>query len=321
MTLPPSMDQSIITYLRYLRVERGYSENTIAAYRRDLRQFTAVVVEMGLEHWSALTTDHLDRYLEALQARGYRSTTVARKISAVRSFLYFLFREGIVTEALATWLRQPRVGRRLPHTLSEEEVDRLLDVARGDTPIALRDYAILALLYATGMRASEAVALTVDDLDLRRGTVRCLGKGNKERLVPLHAEAVRTLRRYLEEARPLLLRNREERHLFLNRVGRSLTRQGLWYIVHQHVKVAGLEGRVTPHTLRHTFATHLLEGGADLRDVQHLLGHSSITTTQLYTAVSDRRKRELYDRAHPRAWAGRSSEIQTDEQSTPQERS
>ncbi len=296
------LEAAVEAFLRYLQVERGYSENTIAAYRRDLRQFVAHSRAAGLTAWEALTEPLLDTYLEALSERGYRATTVARKVSAVRSFLHYLFREGAIAETLADWLHQPKVGRRLPHALTEEEVHRLLEAVSGTTPIALRDAALLQLLYATGMRASEAVALKLDDLDLAERTVRCVGKGDKERLIPLHERAAESLRRYVEEGRPLLLRDREEPHLFLSRTGQPLTRQGLWYIVRQCVLTAGLEGRVTPHTLRHTFATHLLEGGADLRDVQHFLGHSSVTTTQVYVAVSDRRKREVYDRAHPRAF-------------------
>ncbi len=296
------LEAAVEAFLRYLRVERGYSENTIAAYRRDLRQFVARSREAGLTTWEALTEPILDAYLEALSERGYRATTIARKVSAVRSFLHHLFREGVIAETLADWLHQPRVGRRLPHALTEEEVHRLLEAVSGTTPIALRDAALLQLLYATGMRASEAIALTVDDVDLAEGTVRCIGKGNKERLIPLYERAAESLRRYVEEGRPLLLRGRDEPHLFLSRRGQQLTRQGLWYIVRRCVITAGLDGRVTPHTLRHTFATHLLEGGADLRDVQHFLGHNSVTTTQVYVAVSDRRKREVYDRAHPRAF-------------------
>ncbi len=290
-------------FLRYLEVERGYSVNTLIAYRRDLRQLLELGEAQGLTGWERLTPALLDAYVARLHEHDYRVTTVARKISAVRSFLHFLFREGIIPESLADWLHQPKVGRRLPRTLTAEELERLFAAVSGDTPVALRDGAILELLYATGMRASELVALQMDDLDIEEETVRCLGKGGKERLIPLYPQVVESVRRYIFEGRPLLLRDREERHLFLSRMGKPLTRQGLWYIVRQYVRAAGLEGRVTPHTLRHTFATHLLEGGADLRDVQHLLGHSSITTTQLYVAVSDRRKREVYDRAHPRASA------------------
>ncbi len=303
-----ALQVQIEAFLRYLRVERGYSGNTIDAYRRDLHQFAAHLRERTVTNWSALTEEMLDAYLEALSRRGYRATTIARKVSAVRSFLHYLFREGVIAETLADWLRQPKVGRRLPHALTEREVRQLLAAVSGTTPIALRDAALLHLLYATGMRASEAVSLTVDDLDLESGVVRCVGKGDKERLIPIHRTAAAAIHRYVEDGRPLLLRDREEPHLFLSRTGQPLTRQGLWYIVRQCVRAAGLEGHITPHTLRHTFATHLLEGGADLRDVQHFLGHSSVTTTQVYIAVSDRRKREVYDRAHPRAFSSSQEE-------------
>ncbi len=297
------MDTRLKQFLNYVEYERGYAANTLAAYRRDLEQLRDFVEVQGLKSWAALTPESLERFVAGLQEQDYSSATVARKVAAARSFLHFLFTEGELTRELTAWLPQPKVGRRLPHALSEEEIERLLNAASGmETPLRLRDRALLEVLYATGLRATEAVGLRASDVDLSGGVVRCVGKGNKERFIPLHPRAQQILGRYLSEGRPFLLTNANEDTLFLNRVGHPLTRQGLWFVIQQYAREAGLEDRVTPHTLRHSFATHLLDGGADLREVQQFLGHASITTTQIYTEVSSQRKRAVYDHAHPRAF-------------------
>ncbi|MGC9357677.1 MAG: site-specific tyrosine recombinase XerD [Anaerolineae bacterium] len=289
-------------FFRHLEYERGYTANTLSAYRSDLKQFHTFVVGEGVERWEALTPEILEAYVDELQGRGYSAATVARKIAAGRSFLNFLFAEGILTRDLIDWLRQPKVGRRLPHVLSYEEVERLLGVVYADdSPLGMRDRALLEVLYATGLRATEVVALRLSDVDFEGRTVRCLGKGNKERIIPVYEKALQAVRDYIEEGRPFLLRDSKEKTLFLNHTGSPLTRQGLWFIVQQYAEEAGIE-ELTPHTLRHTFATHLLEGGADLREVQQFLGHANITTTQIYTEVTNRRKRAAYDKAHPRAF-------------------
>lgn len=289
-------------FLQHLQVERGYSPNTLVAYQRDLVQFQAFLDEVGVATIEALATEELDDFVAALQVRGYKSATVARKVAALRAFLQFLYAEGVIEADLVTWLHQPKIEKRLPRALSRKQMERLLTASSmGDTPLGLRDRALLELLYATGMRASEVITVTLDNLNLVAATVRCFGKGSKERVLPLYSGIVEVLRRYLESGRPLLLRDVTERMLFLNNLGRPLTRQGLWFLVQHYVEAAGLPSWVTPHTLRHTFATHLLEGGAELVDVQHLLGHANIATTQIYTEVSSRRKRQVYDRAHPRA--------------------
>lgn len=296
------MDTDLHRFLQYVRFERGYAANTLAAYERDLTQFQEFVQTSGLTQWSALKADLLEGFVTSLQDQGYSTATVGRKVAAVRSFLHFLFAEGVIARELADWLHQPKVGKRLPHTLSREAVRRLLDAASvEETPLALRDRALLEILYATGMRASEVLSLRVGDVDLGNSTVLCMGKGSKERLIPLYPAARDCVRRYVEEGRPFLLRETAEKTLFLNNLGDALTRQGLWFLVQHYAQAAGLEKWVTPHTLRHTFATHLLDGGADLREVQQFLGHANITTTQIYTEISSQRKREAYDRAHPRA--------------------
>ncbi|HQE92533.1 MAG TPA: site-specific tyrosine recombinase XerD [Anaerolineae bacterium] len=296
------MNTELQHFLRYMQFERGYSANTLAAYARDLAQFQEFVQTSGVAQWEALSPAVLEDFGASLQDQEYSAATTGRKIAAVRSFLHFLFAEGVVKRELADWLHQPKVGKRLPHTLSRGAVQDLLAAAAvEDTPLGLRDRALLEILYATGMRATEVVNLTVGDIDMVTGAVSCVGKGNKERLIPVHPTALACLKRYIEEGRPFLLRDAAEKTLFLNNQGKPLTRQGLWFLVQYYAQAAGLEAWVTPHTLRHTFATHLLDGGADLREVQQFLGHANITTTQIYTEVSNRRKREVYDQAHPRA--------------------
>ncbi|MCX7707350.1 MAG: site-specific tyrosine recombinase XerD [Anaerolineae bacterium] len=301
------MDTSIQEFLDYLTTERGSSENTIAAYRNDLTQFQEFVQQRGRVtdgDWSGLTRDDLVAYILWLKEREYSSATVARKVAAMKSFCNFLLRIDAIEDNPAEELDSPRVKKRLPVTLTPEEVDRLLALPahQGDRPKALRDTAMLEVLYATGMRVSELAGLTLDDLDLEAGTVRCVGKGNKERVLPLYAEAAEAVRAYLEKGRPALLGdNPSERTLFLNPRGDRLTRQGLWLIIKGYARQLGLEDKVTPHTLRHSFATHLLNGGAGLREVQKLLGHANISTTQVYTHISQGRLRQVYDEAHPRA--------------------
>ncbi len=301
------MDANIQEFLNHLAAEKGSSDNTVAAYRNDLNQFNEFVTrEGGLPDgaWNDLSRDHLINYILWLKEREYASATVARKVAAMKSFCGFLVRSGAVEDNPAEELDSPKVKKQLPTTLTPDEVERLLALpAQGDgSPKALRDTALLEVLYATGMRVSEVAGLTLDDLDLGAGTVRCVGKGSKERVMPLYAEACQAVNAYLEKGRPALCgRKTEERTLFLNPRGEKLTRQGLWLIIKAYARQLGLEDRVTPHTLRHSFATHMLNGGAGLREVQKLLGHANISTTQVYTHISRERLREVYDGAHPRA--------------------
>jgi integrase/recombinase XerD len=241
-------------------------------------------------------------YVLHLRRRDYASSTVGRKVAAVKSFFHFLVADGVLADDPTASVDSPQVDKHLPHPLSREEMARLLaEAARSDTAAGLRDRALLELMYATGLRASEAIQLKVDAVDLEAGTVRCLGKGKKERILPLYERAREALHVYLESGRQTLLQGRDETALFINHRGYSLTRQGLWLIVKRHAAAAGIEREVTPHSLRHSFATHMLDGGAGLRELQQLLGHTNISSTQIYTKVSTRRKREVYDEAHPRA--------------------
>ena len=301
------MDANIQEFLNHLEAEKGSSNNTVAAYRNDLTQFYDFVSQDGRLHdgaWEELRRDDLISYILWLKEREYASATVARKVAAMKSFCGFLVRSGAIEDNPAEELDSPKVKKQLPTTLTPDEVEKLLALPAkgGKTPKALRDTALLEVLYATGMRVSEVAGLTLDDLDLAAGTVRCVGKGDKERVMPLYAEACRAVGEYLENGRPALARRgTDDGTLFLNPRGERLTRQGLWLIIKAYARQLGLEDRVTPHTLRHSFATHMLNGGAGLREVQKLLGHANISTTQVYTHVTRERLREVYDGAHPRA--------------------
>lgn len=297
------MRARIEEFLNHIQVELGYSANTLTAYRNDLNQFADYLEEHeSVEHWAQVDKDVVVRFVLHLKEREYSPATVARKVAAVKSFFHFLVAEGVVTDDPTATLDAPRVKKRLPKTLSREDVDLLLATPlEAEGPKALRDAALLEMLYATGMRVSELVALNVDDVNLASATARCFGKGAKERIIPMHLRAVESLRRYLDESRVAYLKDPTEKALFLNPRGRRLTRQGLWLIIKDYVEKSGIESAVTPHTLRHSFATHLLDGGAGLREVQKLLGHSNVSTTQIYTHVSGERLRDAYDEAHPRA--------------------
>ena len=300
------MQKKIEEFLTCLEVEKGYSENTRVAYKNDLGQFLSYLRRQAqpiARQWGDIKKNHLVAYILHLKTeREYASTTVARKVAAIKSFFHFLVAEGLIQDDPTATLDSPRVKKYLPRAISQQDVERLLDAAsQQDNPRGLRDRAILELLYATGMRVSELVSLNVGDVNVASASVRVFGKGNKERIIPVYERAVQAVGTYLDSGRIHLLRSPDEKALFLNQRGQRLTRQGLWLIVKGYVKEAGLTVPVTPHTLRHSFATHMLRGGADLRNVQELLGHANIATTQVYTQVSNERLREVYDEAHPRA--------------------
>jgi integrase/recombinase XerD len=291
----PGRDPEVEGFLALLATRRA--PKTVEAYRRDLD---------ALALWldgpvAGISTEQLEQYIAELRAAGLAPSTIARRIAAVRSFFRHEALLGARDDNPAAELDLPRRNRTLPRTLSPAEAERLVEAANGPTPRALRDRALVELLYGAGLRVSEAVGLQKSSVDLDTRLVRCLGKGSKERVVPIGRQAVQALRRYLARGRPYLdTRHRPE--LFLNAKGGGLTRAGAFLILRRLAEKAGLEPeRVHPHLLRHSFATHLLEGGADLRSVQEMLGHADLATTELYTHVSDRRRRELYFQAHPHA--------------------
>jgi integrase/recombinase XerD len=294
-TDPAAADPEVDGFLALLAARRA--PKTVDAYRRDLR---------ALADWlggppSKATTDDLERWLAELRAAGLSPATIARRVAAVRSFFQHLILLGARTDSPAAALELPRRRRRLPRTLSAAEAQRLIEAAPGTTPRSLRDRALVELLYGAGLRVSEAVGLGKTDVDFERRLVSCTGKGGKERVVPVGRHATEALRRYLAHGRPYLDR-RHRPELFLNAQGGALTRAGAFLILRRLAERAGLEPeRVHPHLLRHSFATHLLEGGADLRSVQEMLGHADLGTTELYTHVSDRRRRDVYFKSHPHA--------------------
>ncbi|HET6447719.1 MAG TPA: site-specific tyrosine recombinase XerD [Conexibacter sp.] len=299
-----SYEDLVLDFVAYLELERGLSRNTLEAYRSDLLQLGAWLEANGKE---ALTVEHTDlaAFVETLAAAGAASTTIQRKVACLRSFYRHLRREELLDRDPTSELKGPPRGKRLPKVLTRDEVALLLSQPRGGSPAALRDRALLELMYACGLRASEAVGIHLDELDLDEGVLRANGKGSKERLVPIGSKAVAALFAWLTVGRPKLVGIRDETHVFVNQRGQGLTRQGLYKIVQRHAKSAGLADKMSPHTLRHTFATHLLAGGCDLRSLQEMLGHADIATTQIYTHLSADRLRDVYFAAHPRASAER----------------
>ena len=281
------MREQIEQFLTYITEERGYSSNTLAAYRNDLSQFMAFL-EPRVDRWDKVTRGLIVDYIMVMKAeQEYASSTVARKVAAIKSFFHYLVDQGKLEDDPTATLDSPKGRKRLPRAIAEADLERLLaEPAREQTPKALRDRALLEVLYATGLRVTELVSLNVADVNLASATLRVMRPKDKpERIVPIHERALEPLQDYLERGRIQLLRDPKEPALFLNHRGRRLTRQGLWLIVKHYVREVGIVEDVTPHTLRHTFATHLVEGKADLEYVQELLGHANISTTQVYTQV------------------------------------
>jgi integrase/recombinase XerD len=299
--------EDIKKFLAYLKAEKGLADNTSFAYENDLSQLATFVEEEAAKEgaipsWAGFSRQAMMRYLLNLQGKKYAATTRARKLAAARSFFKFLTAENIIQEDPTHNMESLNVGRSLPKPISISQVKSLLDQpAKLSTPEAKRDEGMLQLLYASGMRVSELISLNVEDVNTLEGDVRVFGKGHKERIIPIHQQAAKIVEEYVGKARPQLAHNNDEKAMFLNRRGERLTRQGFWQILKQYAKQAGLNAEVTPHTLRHSFATHMLSGGADLRAVQELLGHANISTTQVYTHLTTEHVRRSYEKAHPRA--------------------
>jgi integrase/recombinase XerD len=301
------MKEYINSFLNYLVVEKGFSKNTEEAYRNDLYQLESFIEAQAAKDGSAPAWDKFDRqgmlsYLLTLKEKSYAPTTLARKIAASKSFFRFLFDEHKIGGNPTENLNSLKVGRSLPKPISVSQARQLLEQpSKLNSPEAKRDKAMLELLYASGMRVSELVSLNVGDVDTSGGFVRCLGKGHKERVIPIYPRAVQAIEDYTRAGRPHIAQDSDEKALFLNVRGERLTRQGLWQILKGHARAANLDVEVTPHTLRHSFATHMLNGGADLRMVQELLGHANISTTQVYTHLTSEHVRNAYEKSHPRA--------------------
>src|SRR3954447_2310203 len=300
-----SFGHHVLDFLAYLEYERGLSRNTLEAYRSDLLQLGDYLERARVDVLAA-QHENLAGFLSELAAGGgdrrpVAAATLQRKAACLRSFYRHLRRENVIAHDPTADLRAPRKSQKLPQVLTRGEVRRLLAAPRGTDPASLRHRALLELMCACGRRASEATGLEVGDVDLRHGVLRARGKGSKERLVPIGRQAIGAVRVYAERGRPALVGVRDQSRLFVNQRGGELTRQGLYKIVQRHARAAGLDGKMSPHTLRHTFATHLLAGGCDLRAVQEMLGHADIATTQIYTHLSAERLKDVYFRAHPRA--------------------
>ena len=288
-----SDDYYIEKFLSFLLYERGYSKNTLSSYRVDLMELSSFLAERNSPLIKA-SKEYIAQFINTLSERGFTNNTIIRKLASIRTFFKYLLSEGIIKEDLVSFLDTPKKERKIPRVLFEDQIRKLLEQPLLQEERYARERSILELLYSCGLRVSEIVNLTINDINLDEGFVRVKGKGNKERIVPLGSKAISAIREYLKQRRHI-----KEKRLFLNNRNKGLTRQSIWLIVKQFASNVGLD--ISPHTLRHSFATHLLDNGADLRVVQELLGHSSISTTQIYTHVSNRRLKEEFEMAHPRA--------------------
>jgi len=295
------MNDLLNNFLEYLFFERGLAKNTIDSYRRDLKSYISYLRNKNILDINMTNRTTIFSYLLLMQKKGKASSSISRACAAIKSFYHYLFRERIIEEDPTEYIDAPKMEHRLPKVLSIEEVELLLRQPDTSNPLGVRDRTMLELLYATGMRVSELISISIEDVNLEMGYLRCIGKGSKERIVPIGSVAIHYLKNYIEKSRKEILNGKELSILFLNSQGKSLTRQGFWKIIKKYSKRAGIDKTITPHTLRHSFATHLLENGADLRAVQEMLGHADISTTQIYTHITRNKIKEVYDKTHPRA--------------------
>lgn len=295
------MKEELNDYLHYLTIERGLSLNTRKSYERDLAQYLHFLEKKKIAAWQDVDRFIVISYLEKMHGENKAPATVTRMITSLRRFHQFLRQERITDHDPMQHIDTPKKAQKLPSTLSLKEVERLIEAPDTTKNLGIRDRAILEVMYATGMRVSELIGLKLSDLHLSLGLVQTIGKGDKERIIPLGDYAIQWLERYLDEVRPLLVKDATEVHVFVNNHGSGLSRQGIWKNLKQLVREAGITKEVTPHTLRHSFATHLLENGADLRTVQELLGHADISTTQIYTHITKKRMTDVYKQHFPRA--------------------
>jgi len=293
------VDEAVDLYMQYLAAERRVSQHTLAAYGRDCAALVEALEEQGVASPADVLPGHIVGFLEAAQRRGLSARSRARALAAVRGLFRFLLREGVIASDPSRELRRPRLGRRLPHSMGRAAVLQLL-VGAEDDPLVQRDLAMIELVYATGLRVSEVVSLKTSQVNLEANYLTVVGKGRKERAVPIGSYARDRVLAYLRDARPRILGRRLSPHLFVTGAARPMTRQGFWQRLRRRVRQAEVEGRISPHTLRHAFATHLVEGGADLRAVQLMLGHADIGTTEIYTHVARDRLREVHRKYHPR---------------------
>lgn len=294
------MRSHIESFLQYMTVEKRMSANTRQAYASDLTQYASTLTQLGVEAWNEVTRSHIVKHIEELSQAGRASSSLRRAVSSIRMFHHHLKMTGVTTTDLSLYLESPKAEKQLPDTWSQSEVERLLDSVPTSDPLSLRDRAMLELLYGTGMRVSELLGLDLDDLQFELGYLQCEGKGERARIIPVSSVAQSFVERYIQQARNGL-GGRETEALFLNGRGGRLSRQGFWKMIKRRAKLAGIDKEITPHVLRHSFATHLLENGADLRAIQQMLGHADLATTQVYTHVNKSRLHDVYRKHHPRA--------------------
>jgi integrase/recombinase XerD len=295
------VEQLVDAFLDHLAVERGLAENTRLAYRADLTQFTDFLRHQGIRQLNDVQRQHITEYLLRRRKNGLSARSLSRHLAAIRMLCRFLFREKLLAADITQTVDSPKLWRTLPHTLDYEEVDRLLAAPKTKTKLGLRDKAILEFMYATGLRVSEVVHLKLNDINFEAGFVRSVGKGNKERIVPVGKQAIEWVQRYLHESRVRFARADGMAEVFLSSRGQPLSRKTVWRLIKNHARTAGITKNIAPHALRHSFATHLLEHGADLRVIQEMLGHADISTTQVYTHVDQRRLKDTHYRYHPRS--------------------
>ena len=295
------MEGYVEQFIHYLAVERGLAKNTLESYGRDLKQFQGYIKKNSDKKIEESTNTLITEYLGVLKEQGKAVSTISRNIAAIKSFYQYLVKKEYLKQDPSERLETPKIEKKLPKILSIGEVESLLKQPNVKNAGGIRDKAMLELLYATGIRVSEIIGLNISDINLEMGYIRCYGKGTKERIVPLGSIAIKSVREYIQKGRLNIVRSSEEAALFINHHGKRLTRQGFWKIIKKYAAQAQITKEITPHTLRHSFATHLLENGADLRSVQEMLGHADISTTQIYTHINKNPLKEVYDRAHPRA--------------------
>ncbi len=295
------MDKLLDEFISFLEVEKGLAKNTIQSYRMDLNKYLNFLTGKKIKNISKTTKTNIISFLLFLQKKGMASSTISRNLASIRAFYQYLAREGYVRKNPTIDLDSPKPEKKLPHVLTVCEVERLLAQPNCSELLGQRDKAMLELLYATGIRVSEMVNLDKDYVNINMGFIKCVGKGSKERIIPVGSIALKNLEIYLKKVRGKLVKNPKEKAFFLNHHGKRLTRQGFWKILKGYAQKANINKKITPHTLRHSFATHLLENGADLRSVQELLGHADISTTQVYTHLTKKRIKEIYNKTHPRA--------------------
>ena len=294
------MEKAINAFMIYLRDVMKKSENTQLSYRRDLMKLCTYMADRGITEVNAVEEKHLKEFIHSLEEENFKTATISRNIASIKAFYHFLQKEQGVSEDISEKLQAPKIEKRLPGIISMEEVSRLLSQPSGNTPKELRDKAMLELLYATGIRVTELITLQVFDVNLRLGQLVC-HDGSRKRVIPFGQKAKKALVQYLQNARPALLREEDTGVLFVNCTGSPMSRQGFWKLVKGYAKKAGIQEEITPHTLRHSFAAHLVENGADLKSVQEMLGHSDISTTQVYAVMNQNHLRGVYAKAHPRA--------------------